>query len=193
MKRAWLREDRPDLAVEKILDAAEKAFVERGVSAAGMAEIAEAAGCSRGTIYCYFKNRHELHLAYVKRAARVIQDRVREQVAGVDDPAARVVEYVLCAVREVRQNPGTAAWFKPAASGLGARMSQASEVMETLMSNFAAQPLAPGLPDEETRLRARWIIRIIVSLLSNPGESEDEERALIERFVAPLLAGAWSG
>ena len=80
MTRGWLREDQPDLAAEKILDAAEKAFIERGVSAAGMAEIAEAAGCSRGTLYRYFKNRHELHLAYVERAALVIRDRVRREV-----------------------------------------------------------------------------------------------------------------
>ncbi|MDJ0851699.1 MAG: TetR/AcrR family transcriptional regulator [Myxococcota bacterium] len=189
MTRAWLREDQPDLAAEKILDAAEKAFIERGVSAAGMAEIAEAAGCSRGTLYRYFRNRHELHLAYVKRAAREIQERVRAQVAGVADPEARLVEYVVCAVREVRQNPGTAAWFKPSASGLGARMSQASEVMETLMSTLTEPPFGSRLSAEESRLRARWIIRIIVSLLSNPGESEDEERALLERFVAPGLGG----
>jgi len=189
MTRGWLREDQPDLAVEKILDAAEKAFIERGVSAAGMAEIAEAAGCSRGTLYRYFKNRHELHLAYVKRVALLIRDRVREQVADVDDAEAHVVEYILGAVREVRQNPGTAAWFEPSASGLGARMSQASEVVETLVTTFAAQPLGPHPSDQEAKLRARWIIRIIVSLLSNPGESEDEERALLERFVAPMLVG----
>ncbi len=189
MTRGWLREDQPDLAAEKILDAAEKAFIERGVSAAGMAEIAEAAGCSRGTLYRYFRNRHELHLAYVRRAARVIQDRVLAQLAGVDDPEARVVGYILCAVREVRQNPGTAAWFEPGASGLGARMSQASEVVETLMTTFAAQPSKPHRSDRAAQLRARWIIRVIISLLTNPGESEDEERALVERFVAPALAG----
>ncbi len=189
MTGGWLREERPDLAAEKILDAAEKAFIERGVSAAGMAEIAEAAGCSRGTLYRYFPSRHELHLAYVRRAARVIQDRVLAQVADVEDPETRVVEYILCAVREVRRNPATAAWFKPSASGLGARMSQASEVVETLMTTFAAQPSRPRPSDHDAQLRARWIIRVIISLLANPGESEGEERALVERFVAPALVG----
>ena len=189
MTRGWLREDQPDLAVEKILDAAEKTFIERGVSAAGMAEIADAAGCSRGTLYRYFESRHELHLAYVKRVALVIQERVREQVAGVEDPQQRLVEYILQTVREVRGNPGTAAWFEASASGLGARMSQASEVVETLMATFAAQSVGPETTDDEARLRARWIIRVIISLLSNPGESEAEERALVERFVAPVLAG----
>ncbi len=39
----------------------------------------------------------------------------------------------------------------------------------------------------ETRLRARWMVRVVISLLALPGESESEERALVERFVAPPL------
>ncbi len=51
MATAWLRKEQPELAAEKILDAADKAFVERGgVSAAGMVMIAELAGCPRGTL-----------------------------------------------------------------------------------------------------------------------------------------------
>ena len=60
---AWRREEDSGPAVDKILEAAERAFVELGVSAAGMAEIARFAGCSRGTLYRYFENRHALHLA----------------------------------------------------------------------------------------------------------------------------------
>ena len=83
---AWLREEQPGVAVNRILDAAEKAFVEVGVSAAGMGRIAEAAGCSRGTLYRYFPNRHELHVAYVDRASRQIVARVRERVGRIDNP-----------------------------------------------------------------------------------------------------------
>jgi AcrR family transcriptional regulator len=62
-----------DLAIEKIFDGAGRAFVERGVSRSGIAEIAKFAGCSRGTLYRYFKNRHELHLDFVvNRAARLL-------------------------------------------------------------------------------------------------------------------------
>ncbi len=71
MAGAWLREEQADLAALKILDGAAQAFVELGVTGAGMGEIARYAGCSRGTLYRYFKNRHELHLAFVNdRAAR---------------------------------------------------------------------------------------------------------------------------
>ena len=182
MTTGWGREERPDLAIEKILDAAEKAFIEIGVSAAGMSKIAESAGCSRGTLYRYFPTRHDLHLAYVNREALRIVARVREAVAGVRDPRRRLVETLLLSVREVRRNAATAAWFEPGASGMAARMSRSSEVVGRLTEGFASE-----LGAAADGLEARWLVRIIVSLLSMPGASEAEERALIERFVAPAL------
>ena len=187
--RDWLREEHPDLAVERILDAAEKAFIEVGVSAAGMAEIAEAAGCSRGTLYRYFRNRHELHLAYVNRAAIAIHERVRANVEGIEDPRERAVEYILGTLRDVRSNPGTSSWFDPIAAGMGARMSNSSEVVGRLTSTFGHEIGGAGETGPDARLRARWVVRVIVSLLSDPGEGEEEERELVERFVAPLLVG----
>ena len=183
----WLREAQPDHAADRILDAAEKAFVEVGVSAAGMAEIADAAGCSRGTLYRYFKSRHELHLAYVNREALAIVRRVRDGLVEVADPRERAVQYVLCTLREVRANPGTAAWFEPRASGMAARMSRASEVIETLTATFCEEWLTERHSEEEATLRARWLVRIIVSLLADPEGDEARERALVERFVAPAL------
>jgi AcrR family transcriptional regulator len=91
MGNAWGREQQPGLAAKKILDAAEKAFIELGISRAGMASIAEFAGCSRGTLYRYFKSRHELHLAYVNRAALRIVEHVRVEMAGIRDPRERLV------------------------------------------------------------------------------------------------------
>jgi len=178
---SWAREPQRDQAGEKILDAAEKVFVERGVSAAGMAEIAEAAGCSRGTLYRYFPNRHALHLAYVDREALRIVRGVRDRIAGIDDAHERAIEYVLATLAEVRAKPGTAAWFEPGASGMAARMSRASEVIESLTGAVGGAWLAG---DE---LRARWLVRIVVSLLADPEEDEATERALVERFVAPAL------
>ncbi len=190
MTSAWLREEQPDVAVERILDAADRAFVELGVSGAGMAKIAEFAGCSRGTLYRYFETRHDLHRAYVERVAHQIMERVGRQLEGIDDPRERLVEGTLRAIREVRRRPGTAAWFEPGVASLAARMSRSSEMVETLTSAFVSK--LAGFPGDagEGRLRARWLVRVIVSLLAMPGESAREERLLVERFVAPVLAPA---
>ncbi len=174
-------------AEDRILDGAEKAFERLGVSAAGMAEIAEAAGCSRGTLYRYFENRHALHLAYVKRTGLRIMERVGAEVASIGSPEKRLAAYVLATLREVRARPGTAAWFDPGARGLAARMSQTPEVVETLMEAFAADPERPARRSRERDLRARWLVRAIVSLLADPPGSAREERALVERFLVPSL------
>ncbi len=187
---AWLREEQREFAAEKILDAAEKAFVELGVSAAGMAKIAEFAGCSRGTLYRYFKNRHDLHLAYIDRAALATVAPVHAGIAGIEDPRERLVKGILRSLREVRRNPGTAAWFELGVSEMAARMSRSSELIETLTLAFVSELLGPGKTNPESRLAARWLVRVIVSLLAMPGASDAEERALVERFVAPALTPA---
>jgi AcrR family transcriptional regulator len=191
---SWLREEQADLAVEKILEAASIAFRELGVSATGMAEIARYAGCSRATLYRYFKNRHELHIAYVNHSAHRLSARVASAVAGITDPSERLIEAIIRAVAEVRQSPDTAAWFSPGDAGIAARMSRGSEVIEALADAFVAQLLVPiararqsELTRSERMLTARWLIRVIVSLLSMPGNDEEEERALVTRFVAPSI------
>jgi AcrR family transcriptional regulator len=190
VSRAWNREEQPERAEARILDAAEKAFVELGVSHAGMGQIAEFAGCSRGTLYRYFENRHELHRAYVDRVARRIVERVREATADIRDPRKRLVESILRSVAEVRDDPGTSAWFEPGISGLAARMSRSSEMIDTLTTAFVDRLLEPDARGRESRLRARWFVRIIISLLTLPEDSAAEERALIERFVVPSVLGA---
>ena len=185
-----MREEQADLAAAKILDGAGQAFVDLGVSGAGMGEIARYSGCSRGTLYRYFPNRHALHLAFVNdRAVRLVAE-LNAELEEISDPAERLTRYILRAVQKVRGNPSMAAWFAPTESGFTARMSRGSEVIESLAAAFVAN-LQGGRTDPGARgFAARWMVRVILSLLTMPGESEKEERLLIESFVAPsLLAG----
>jgi len=43
--------------------------------------------------------------------------------------------------------------------------------------------------DAEVREVSTWLVRVIVSLLTMPGEDEDAERSMIERFVVPAVPG----
>lgn len=183
----WRREDEPDVAAARILDAADKAFAELGVASVGMAAVADFAGCSRGTLYRYFKTRHQLHMAYIDRTAGQIVERVRVKTAGIRDPQRRLTEGVLASIAEARRHPGAAAWFEPGVSGSAARISRSSEVIEAFTSKFVGELLGTGKSGADARLRARWLLRVIVSLLLMPGESAREERALIERFATAAL------
>ncbi len=189
MSNAWLREEQAELASLKILDAASRAFAEFGVSQARMGQIARAAGCSRGTIYRYFKSRRELHRAYIDRSARRLSRELGQELAGIDDPRTRLIEGLLGAVRKVREDPGLIAWFDPRDSGMTAHLSRNSEVVDALSAAFVGRLGAMGREGSGSGgLRARWLVRVVVSLLTMPGEDEEEERRLIEEFaVAGLM------
>lgn len=159
---------------ERILDAAAELFVRHGVNAVGMGEIARVAGCSRATLYRYFEDRHALHLAFVRREARRIGVRVSVETAALRDPSERLTAAVLIAVRLVREVPALLAWFGAADASTTAGLAQSDEVIEGLGLR------AVGDPDA-----ARWLVRVIVSLLIVPGRDEAEERRMVERYVVP--------
>lgn len=178
----WLDDERAQLAAQRILDAAAGLFVEKGISRVGMAEIAKAAGCSRATLYRYFADRGQLHIAFVHREALRVGERVARQLDGIVDPAERVTTAVLGAVREVRSAPTLAAWFRESESGVAADLAQSSAVIEALGMSVAGDAAA-----------ARWLVRVIVSLLTVPGRDPADERAIVERFVVPAVVGARQG
>lgn len=168
--------DRRTPAVERILDAAGELFAARGVEAVAMGEIAGAAGCSRATLYRYFPDRATLQLAFVQREA------VRVGALVAADQPGDVTGAVLAALRHVRAAPALLAWFGDRDAARTADLAQGSEVLEALGLTVAADPDA-----------ARWLVRVIVSLLTVPGGDADEERRLVERFVAPVVSGSSVG
>ncbi|GAB2505214.1 TetR/AcrR family transcriptional regulator [Nocardia heshunensis] len=189
MSRGWLADDRADLAAERILDAAARLFAERGVATVGMGDIAKAAGCSRATLYRYFENRQAVRLGFVHRATRRIAAEVFARVAEIEDPAERISTAMLGAIHAVRADPLLIAWFRPGESGAAGRISQDSDVIESIAAGLFT---STALTDPERSRLARWLTRIIVSFLASPGRDDDEERAMLEEFVVPIAARAFA-
>jgi AcrR family transcriptional regulator len=182
MTRGWLQGERTEVAAERILDAAARLFAARGVADVGMGEVAREAGCSRATLYRYFDSRAALRLAFVHRAARRVGALVAAEVSGIAEPDRLVTAAMLAAVREVRRDPSLVAWFRPGEAGYAGQIGQSSDVIESLTAGFLPDGLTADDPD---RLRlARWLTRIIVSLLTVP---DPDERLTLETFVAPVL------
>jgi len=181
----WLRAERASLAAEQLLDAAGELFSRDGVAAVAMADVASAAGCSRATLYRYFDSKDALRTAYVHREARRIGAEVAVRVGGIDDPRERLVEAMASALRLVRDDVALAPWFTAGDAGGTARLAQSSGVIEGLVASFLGHDA-----DAATRRRARWVVRILVSLLADPPADGDDERALLEEFVAPVVVGS---
>ncbi|MGV0772628.1 TetR/AcrR family transcriptional regulator [Mycobacterium syngnathidarum] len=188
MPRDWLSSRRSEVAANHILDAADTLFTQQDAATVGMHEIAAAAGCSRATLYRYFENRDALYTAYVHREARRLYEEVSEQVVSVADPAQRLIEGVITALNAVRDSPALASWFATAQRPIGGEMAEHSEVIRALVEGFVRSLAGESTQaDDEVGRRARWLVRVMVSLLVFPGVDEEDERTMLAEFVAPLV------
>ena len=184
----WLATRRNEVAADRILDAAEELYTQRDQASIGMNEIARAAGCSRATLYRYFENREALQTAYVHRETRRLGRAIREQIDGIEDPRERLIASIAATLRMVRDSPALASWFAVTRPPLGGELAGQSEVITALAAAFV-NSLGPQDPADVQR-RARWVVRVLTSLLMYPGRDDDEERAMIEEFVVPIIAPA---
>jgi AcrR family transcriptional regulator len=185
MPRDWLAVQRTEVAADRILDAAGKLFAKKEAATVGMHEIASAAGCSRATLYRYFENRDALYTAYVHRESYRLYRDMTDQVASVADPRERLIEGMMVSLRNVRESPALASWFAKAQRPIGAEMAEQSDVIRALTEAFVIS-LAPDEP-EVVAHRARWLVRVMMSLLVFPGHNETDERAMLEEFLVPIM------
>ena len=74
------------------------------------------------------------------------------------------------------------AWF--AGTAVGAEAAVESEVVTATAARFLRSLGDEGYDIED---RARWLVRVIASLLLTPGRDADDERRMLASFVAPLM------
>lgn len=181
----WLAQRRTEVAADRILDAAGELFTRQEAATVGMHEIATAAGCSRATLYRYFENREALYTAYVHRESYRLYREMTEQVGALSDPRERLIEGMIASLRNVRESPALASWFATTQRPIGAEMAEESEVIKALTEAFVIS-LGPDDADLVAH-RARWLVRVMTSLMLFPGHDEADERSMLEEFVVPIV------
>ncbi|MGE5694369.1 MAG: TetR/AcrR family transcriptional regulator [Candidatus Sericytochromatia bacterium] len=181
----WLAASRSEVAADRILDAAAALFAERDAATVGMHEIARAAGCSRATLYRYFENREALHTAFVNREAYRLFGELSDRIKDAEDPAERLVAGVTAALSAVRSSPPLASWFAASGPPIGGEIAEQSDVISALSAAFVN-----SLSHDDAAVverRARWLVRVITSLLILPGRNQDDEKQMLREFVVPTL------
>ncbi len=78
---------------EEILNAAQKTFFEKGLQAATMDEIAEAAELSKGTLYLYYGSKEDLYLAVMMRGFDILYDMLVESIARNSTTVEKIWEF----------------------------------------------------------------------------------------------------
>ncbi|UGT41545.1 TetR/AcrR family transcriptional regulator [Nocardia yamanashiensis] len=170
--------NRRTVARERILAAATALFLERGIAAVGIDEIAARAGCSRATLYRHAGGKSDLVRAVIATSAVKVADRVAAEVAGLHGQD-RIVEGIVASIRAIRTDPTLAQWLANVrAGGADEYLSTAPELGRIAIA------LTGAAPDPEA---AQWIVRVVLALLAWPLPDPAAERRMVERFVAPAL------
>ena len=90
----------------RLLDTAEHVFNEKGVSRTSLAEIAEAAGLTRGAIYWHFKNKLDLFSAMMERVTLPMEEVIGEFGASdTDDPMGQIRRRSVAVLKNIEANP----------------------------------------------------------------------------------------
>ena len=91
---------------DSILDAAEKLFVEQGVSRTTLQHIATAASVTRGAIYWHFDDKGALFNAMMERATLPLEAEMQVlDQAESDDPLVDLRNYMLAVLRRTVDDP----------------------------------------------------------------------------------------
>ncbi len=81
----WTRQRRVEHTRNLLLDAAEELFARKGLGAAALEDIADAAGYTRGAIYAHFGSKEELFLAVIERQRQRFLDGFADVISSFEN------------------------------------------------------------------------------------------------------------
>ena len=109
------RRTKEDAAITRgqLLDAAEKVFRQRGVARSSLAEVASAAGVTRGAVYWHFRDKSDLCAAMCERALMPLETMLSEAGSVQHaDPLATLRALAIAALTRLASDPRSQAIFE---------------------------------------------------------------------------------
>ncbi|MFL6241210.1 MAG: TetR family transcriptional regulator [Actinomycetes bacterium] len=179
---------------DALLDAAYEAVVSGGWPKARMADVAQAAGVSRQTLYNEFGSKDALAQALTLREADRFLDAVDAALTGHEGgPAEAVGVSVAAALRLAADNPLVKAVLTDdtdAGGLLPFLTTRAEPLLAAARSRFLARLHEdwPAIDPVEAELAAETVVRLTVSYLVLPAEAVDLVAARVAHLVEKLLA-----
>ena len=160
-----------------ILSAARAELLERGVDKFSVESVAKRAHCSRATLFRHTGGKKALLDEVFAEAADRVNQRVTARIAGYTGEA-RVVESILAAVAELRADRVVMAWLGGRDVGKDRYLGRTSALPPYAES-------ASGAIGED--LAGAWVHRVVLSLIVWPLDDREQERRLVEAYVAPAF------
>lgn len=185
---------------KRILASARDLFRTEGVRSATMTDVARAAGCTRQMVYKVFFDRRELILAAIVERIIEIADAATPAGTELSDPSRGAfvdtfVELSIQVIEALRNDPELTTLF-----GDGSPLTAHEALWTPELTERALQFWGPWLDfgREQQLLRndlsnqdlADWLHTVYASIILRRNIPQDQERAMIERFVMTSLTMA---
>lgn len=103
-KRRFVRLPR-ERRMREIEEAAREVFSQRGYDAASMADIANRAGVSEGSIYKFYTNKRELLLTVIRTWYQSMIEEFMEKLSGVEGTRAQLQTVIWQHLKSIKANP----------------------------------------------------------------------------------------
>ncbi|WP_059022421.1 TetR/AcrR family transcriptional regulator [Mycobacterium sp. M26] len=183
-------------ARQRIISAARELFCTSGIRAVTMADVANEAGCSRQMVYKVFFDRRELILAAIIDRIVEIADSTADAVpdAGFTES---FVELSVRIIETLRNDPELSTLL-----GDSSPVTAHEALWEPELVERAVRFWQPWLDigrqrhllrdDLSNRDLADWLHTVYASIILRRNIPQEDERAMIERFVMTSLAMASS-
>ena len=178
---------------DRLLDATEQCLRRSGIRRTTMTQIANEAGISRAWLYRHFPDKASLVLAALARIDEEFWIEARERISAVDGIAAQVAAAV---VFSLEHQPGA----------LLLRLRDEDPEAFTAVVGRGLQEMLPGMArfwypyleaardhgevraDLDIARAAEWVIRVVMSLVTVPGEAVDhDDPESVRRFIDDFL------
>lgn len=181
-------------ARDRLIEAAEACFAERGPSRTKVTHVAAKAGVHRTTVYSYFPNMDAILAAcFVKATDSVVA--AAEPYFAEDRPFIdRLINGVMAGLRAARSSPTMLSMTAPydlARTHRTVEQSEAwrTEVVEALAVRFATAGPGEVRTDVAPHQMAHWVVRIAFSLIEDPGSPDvGGDEGLLRAFLPGAIA-----
>ena len=186
---------------DAVLDAATSCYLRFGVAKTTAADIAQAVGVSRATLYRRFGSHEAIFLAVLARESAAMAADADMHLASVQDPVERILEGMMFAIEEIGQRPVHAAVFGGDSAAWAAtqaiRVEALRHIGEAGVRPLLASSLADGsVSEQDMSDLIDWILRILISYAAVPGDGgrqPEEIRRQLAAWFLPAFADRIGG
>ncbi len=180
-------------ARQRIIAAATSCLEQFGSAKTTLSDVATELGVTRQTVYRYYPNLGELLGAVAQAGLDDFVSRMQNHLATARTPADAAIESVVFAVQAIPHEPYIGVLFQAGETDVfsrGVTSSMALSVGAQILRQIPVDWSEIGVNDDELEGLAEILMRLFLSFLQYPADpprSEDELRALVQRWLGPAL------